>query len=39
MPNDDSSRRDFLGHAATLGSVPLIGTAFAAGPNQAKSVP
>ena len=39
MPNDDSSRRDFLGHAVKLGSVPLVGTAFAAGPYQSKSVP
>ena len=36
MPRNDSSRRRFLG---ALGSAPLIGTALAAGPYQATSVP
>ncbi|MBZ5581245.1 MAG: lactate racemase domain-containing protein [Acidobacteriia bacterium] len=39
MSSDSSSRRSFLGHAATLGTVPLIGTALAAGPFQTKSAP
>lgn len=39
MSDDRSNRRQFLGDAVKFGSVPLIGTALAAGPYQPKSVP
>jgi len=39
MPDDPSNRRQFLGRAANIGFIPLIGTALAAAPFQPKSTP
>jgi len=39
MTDDRSNRRQFLGHAGRLGSIPLIGTALAAAPFQPQAVP
>ena len=39
MPDDRSNRRQFLGQATKIGSIPLIGTALAAAPFQPTSTP